>query len=751
MAEIVRHQPSSAGSGSWALAPSLLAHMPDQRVLSDRVKPAIKTALATVLAYGVALSMDWENAHWAAFAVAFCSLSTVGESLNKGLLRLSGTLLGSLAAFTLIALFPQDRWQFLIGMSIFTGFCAYMMPGTSRWYFWLVAGFSVPLIALAGGADPLNDFQTAVTRTEETALGVVSYSLVWLLIWPTSTRAALEDAVRRLAVAHRQLAAHYLTPTIGETHDAGPQALRRQTTQVLARLGGLLDGAEIDSYEVWEARHAWRSLIHQLSQLTSMSERCRQSSADVREVDRQRLIPELAKFASELDRRFAEIGRMLEGHPPERGPISVPLNLEDKGMASLSPFQLAALLLYRSHLQEIDKLTSDLFETVADIQNFTRAKIDPTYEAVPLLPSALDPERLASVARWFAGLWLAWLIALYVPDIPETVGFIALTNSLAMALCVAPQLPIARTFFPFAFGLAVGGAVYVLVMPHLTSFTGLAVVIFAAVFLICYLYHRPTQALGRAAGLGLLAMLMDVTNEQNYNFLSVANLAVVLALVLAVLAVATHFPVSFRAEHVFLRLLGRFFRACAYLASTLQWDRANPPTRWQRLRRVLHLGDLARVPGKLAIWGSALPAAALGQSTTEEMQAVVDSLQALAYRMQDLIETRATPQSQLLARELLSQVHAWRVGLQDIFRNLSQHPEAADFADFRSRLDAMLGRLEEQIKKAVAGEDRASIATRENENSIRLLGAFRGVSEELVNFARQSGGIDWARLREARF
>jgi hypothetical protein len=48
---------------------------------------------------------------------------------------------------------------------------------------------------------------------------------------------------------------------------------------------------------------------------------------------------------------------MLEGHPPERGPISVPLNLEDKGMASLSPFHRAALLLYRSHLQEIDKLT----------------------------------------------------------------------------------------------------------------------------------------------------------------------------------------------------------------------------------------------------------------------------------------------------------------------------------------------------------------------------------------------------------
>jgi hypothetical protein len=209
--------------------------------------------------------------------------------------------------------------------------------------------------------------------------------------------------------------------------------------------------------------------------------------------------------------------------------------------------------------------------------------------------------------------------------------------------------------------------------------------------------------------------------------------------------------VSFRAEHVFLRLLGRFFRACAYLVSTLQWDRANPPTRWQRLRRVLHLGDLARVPGQLAIWGRALRAAALGRSSTEQMQALVDSLQALAYRMQDLIDIRATPQSQVLARELFSQVHAWRVGLQDIFRNISQHPEAADFADFRSRLDVMLERLEEQIKKSVVGANLASVATYENENSVRLLGAFRGVSEGLVNFAMQSGGIDWARLREARF
>ena len=101
-------------------------------------------------------------------------------------------------------------------------------------------------------------------------------------------------------------------------------------------------------------------------------------------------------------------------------------------------------------------------------------------------------------------------------------------------------------------------------------------------------------------------------------------------------------------------------------------------------------------------------------------------------------------------RELLAEVRDWRTGLQDIFRNLSQHPEAVNSADFRSRLDGMLERLERQIGKALSGADQVSISTPENENSFHLLGAFRGVSEALVNYAKEAGRIDWARLREGR-
>ncbi len=68
--------------------------------LTTRTKEAFKTALAVVLAYGIALSMDWEKPMWAAFAVAFISLATVGQSLHKGALRMLGTLAAMVVSLT---------------------------------------------------------------------------------------------------------------------------------------------------------------------------------------------------------------------------------------------------------------------------------------------------------------------------------------------------------------------------------------------------------------------------------------------------------------------------------------------------------------------------------------------------------------------------------------------------------------------------------------------------------------------------
>ncbi len=68
-----------------------------------RAREAIKIALAMTLAYAVALSMDWDKPMWAGIVVAMVSLSTVGQSLSKGALRMAGTLLAAAFSLTLLA------------------------------------------------------------------------------------------------------------------------------------------------------------------------------------------------------------------------------------------------------------------------------------------------------------------------------------------------------------------------------------------------------------------------------------------------------------------------------------------------------------------------------------------------------------------------------------------------------------------------------------------------------------------------
>jgi len=220
----------------------------------------------------------------------------------------------------------------------------------------------------------------------------------------------------------------------------------------------------------------------------------------------------------------------------------------------------------------------------------------------------------------------------------------------------------------------------------------------------------------------------------------------------AALIIATgYIPRSPRPEKTFLRLLRRFFRSCEYLVSTSPWDPQRSVTRLERWKETFHAHEVANLPGKLVTWGSVLSPQALGSATQEQVQILTTSLQALAFRMQELIEARGSQQSELLVRELVADVRSWRVAVEEIFGRLSEKPQAAENASLRSRLDAKLTRLEARIDEAFDQADEASVSVQEGENLYRLLGAHRGVSEALVNYIGSATVIDWKHLEEARF
>ena len=91
---------------------------------------------------------------------------------------------------------------------------------------------------------------------------------------------------------------------------------------------------------------------------------------------------------------------------------------------------------------------------------------------------------------------------------------------------------------------------------------------------------------------------------------------------------------------------------------------------------------------KLAALSKSVDTKVLPGTTPEQVLTLTTNLQALAYRMQELMDARANPQAQLLVRELLSDVRAWRLKVQEAFQGLSQNPAAGPVDAFRERLTA---------------------------------------------------------------
>jgi len=224
--------------------------------LSRDAKESIKTALAMTIAYGVGLQMGWDRPYWAGFAVAFISLATVGQSMNKATLRMVGTVVGAIVALTLLGLFAQQRWLFMLFLSLWLAVCTYMNTGNRHQYFWFVAGFVTVIIAADSGTDAGSAFGTAMLRLQQTGLGILAYSLVAIFLWPLNSKKDLEATARGQIATQLKLfsASMQLLEQTGD--NATIKSLNSEEITGSARLAVLLDAATADSEEVRERERA---------------------------------------------------------------------------------------------------------------------------------------------------------------------------------------------------------------------------------------------------------------------------------------------------------------------------------------------------------------------------------------------------------------------------------------------------------------------------------------------------------------
>lgn len=739
--------------------PSLIPAPGEQPVMTmtPTAKESIKTALAITIAYGIALSMDWDRPYWAGFAVAFISLSTIGQSLNKGAMRMLGTLLALVVSLFIIALFVQDRWWFMVSLSGWIGFCAYWMGVSKRPYFWFLAGFASAVIAFDGGTDPAHAFDTAVLRAQETGLGILVYTLITTLLWPTNSRAGFEAATRALVQAQQQLylsCREAIAGLASELNESGQdvQATSAHQIEVLSQFGAMLDAALTDSYEVWELRQQWRRFQGQSSALHEIMEQWRESRTELGELDLGVLLPNLGEATAELEWRFAEIERLFAGESPQRQPQTIDLSFDHASLNELSHFHKAAFAGARTGLQRLDELTRDQFDAVLDIKGLAVSTRQPVVPAAPsdqpghgLLP---DPDNMIAAVRAMASIWLAYLLWIYV-KVPGGAGIVSAAGAIGMVLATTPRLSALIIIKPALLTIAFAATLYVFVMPQLSSFVGLGTMMFLVVFAIAYLFSTPQQGMTRSIALAFFLMIIGVSNQQHYNILSVIDTALMFLILVGVLVLTSRIPFSMQPDKAFLRLLSRYFRSSEYLLTTMRWDLT--PMRLDRWRQVYHAREVATLPQKLAAWSKVVDTRVLPGTTSEQVQALTTNLQALAYHMQELMDARANPQAELLVRELLTDARAWRLKVQEVLQSFSRDPAAVPADALREWLTAKLEHLEERIEEALDKAGEGEISDREEENFYRLLGAYRGFSEAVIEHAGVAEGIEWDRWRESRF
>jgi multidrug resistance protein MdtO len=179
--------------------------VPDAWSNPDHVRFALKTTIAVMAAYFIYTVLDWPGISTAVPTCFVVALGSLGETIHKMWLRISGALIGGLAAgLCIVYLLPHmtDIGQLCLLVAAASGICAWVATSSDRLSY---MGMQMALAFLLGvlqGYGPATDLNVSWDRIVGILLGNLLMSIVFSVVWPTSAldraRAAIAQALRAL-------------------------------------------------------------------------------------------------------------------------------------------------------------------------------------------------------------------------------------------------------------------------------------------------------------------------------------------------------------------------------------------------------------------------------------------------------------------------------------------------------------------------------------------------------------------------
>jgi uncharacterized membrane protein YccC len=157
----------------------------------------VRTFAASMIALYIALLMQMPRPYWAMATVYIVSSPFLGPTSSKALYRAIGTFLGATAAVLFVPMFVQSPNVLVVVIALWTGILLFMSLHlrTANSYALMLAGYTLPLIALPVVDNPLAVWDVAEARTEEIFLGIAVAAVVGAMFWPRRLAPVFNDAV----------------------------------------------------------------------------------------------------------------------------------------------------------------------------------------------------------------------------------------------------------------------------------------------------------------------------------------------------------------------------------------------------------------------------------------------------------------------------------------------------------------------------------------------------------------------------
>ncbi|MCR6631519.1 MAG: FUSC family protein [Magnetospirillum sp.] len=220
---------------------------------------ALRTTAAALAALAAALALGLHNPHWAAMTVWIVAQPTRGQVVSKGLYRLAGTAVGSVAAAGIIAGFGHAPLPLSLALAAWVGACAAastLLPGF-RSYGAVLAGYSAALVAVIGLGQHDDIAQVAMTRVASVALGIVVSGAATVLFLPGS-------GARELLIRARVLSRDTLRwASLALSEGAGSETIAQQHRLLaeIAQVNSQADLAAAGSRDLGQRMAQARALI----------------------------------------------------------------------------------------------------------------------------------------------------------------------------------------------------------------------------------------------------------------------------------------------------------------------------------------------------------------------------------------------------------------------------------------------------------------------------------------------------------